>query len=140
MKESNLTPGRLKPLRNPTDVQGVQRLNGMVKYLSKFLSNLSQLCQPLRKLKHRIIEWPDPRTKRYIPVSQNGCYTSSSPQVSQPTSPSRRTRWCIAKWLLFQESQPVTYVSGAHIPAEQRYSQIDRERLARSRTQSPLLI
>ena len=44
-------------MKPPTDVQGVQRLIGMVKYLSKFLSNLSQLCQPLQKFKHRAIEW-----------------------------------------------------------------------------------
>ena len=39
------------------DVQGVQRLIDMVKYLSKFLSNLSELCQPLRKLTHKDAEW-----------------------------------------------------------------------------------
>ena len=41
----------------PADVQGVQCLIGMVKYLSKFLSNLSALCEPLRKLAHKDVEW-----------------------------------------------------------------------------------
>ena len=44
-------------IETPVDVQGVQRLIGMVKYLSKFLSNLSKLCQPLRKLTHKDAEW-----------------------------------------------------------------------------------
>ena len=29
----------------------------MVKYLSKFLSNLSELCQPLHKVTHKDAEW-----------------------------------------------------------------------------------
>ena len=34
-------------METPFDVEGVQQLVGMVKYLSKFLSNLSELCQLL---------------------------------------------------------------------------------------------
>ena len=34
----------------PTDVQGVQRLIGVVTYLSKFLPQLSTVCEPLRRL------------------------------------------------------------------------------------------
>ena len=30
---------------------------GMVKYLSKFLSDLSQMCEPIRRLKHRDVQW-----------------------------------------------------------------------------------
>lgn len=44
-------------METPVDVQGVQHLIGMVKYLSKFLSNLSELCQPLCKLTHKDAEW-----------------------------------------------------------------------------------
>ena len=44
-------------IETPTDVQGVWRLISMVRYLSKFLSSLSELCQPLRELKHKDIEW-----------------------------------------------------------------------------------
>ena len=44
-------------METPVDVQGVQRLIGMVKYLSKFPTNLSELCQPLRKLTHKDAEW-----------------------------------------------------------------------------------
>ena len=40
-------------METPTDVQGAQRLIGMVKHLSKFLSNLSELCQLLCKLTHK---------------------------------------------------------------------------------------
>ena len=39
------------------NVQRVQRLIGVAEYLSKFLSNLSELGQPLRKLTHEDAEW-----------------------------------------------------------------------------------
>ena len=35
---------------NPTDVAGVRRFLGFVNYLSKFLTSLSDICEPLRKL------------------------------------------------------------------------------------------
>ena len=44
-------------IETPVDFQGAQRFIGMVKYLSKFLSSLSELCQPLRKLTHKDAEW-----------------------------------------------------------------------------------
>ena len=43
-------------METPVDVQGVQCLIGMVKYLSKLI-NLSELCQPLHKLTHKDAEW-----------------------------------------------------------------------------------
>ena len=87
-------------METPTDVQSVQRIIGMVKYLSKFLSNLSELCQPLRKLTHKDVgwQWTQEQEDALIPVSQNGCYTSPSPQVFQPTSSNWRTGWCLSKW------------------------------------------
>ena len=44
-------------METPIDVQGVQRLIGVVKYLSKFLTNLPELFQPLHKLIHKDAEW-----------------------------------------------------------------------------------
>ena len=46
-------PDKLKAIRDmpaPTDKAGVQRLLGMVQYLSKFLPNLSDMTKPLREL------------------------------------------------------------------------------------------
>ena len=39
------------------DVPAVQRFIGLVKYLSKFLQDLSELCEPLRGLTHKKAEW-----------------------------------------------------------------------------------
>ena len=36
-------------MERPSDVAAVRRLVGLVNYLSKFLSKLSELCEPLAK-------------------------------------------------------------------------------------------
>ena len=43
-------------IKKPVDVPGV-RLMGMIKYLSKFLSGLSQVCEPIRRLTHKNVQW-----------------------------------------------------------------------------------
>ena len=53
-------PGKIQAMLEmpkPTDVAGVQRLIGSVNYLSKFLPHLSDLCEPLRKLMAKDVEW-----------------------------------------------------------------------------------
>ena len=45
-------PETIQAIQNmlrPTDVHGVQRLIGVVTYLSKFLPWLSTVCEPLRR-------------------------------------------------------------------------------------------
>ncbi|XP_033105933.1 uncharacterized protein LOC117108106 [Anneissia japonica] len=53
-------PGKVHAVLNmPTPISpaAVQRLNGMVKYLAKFIPSLSQLNEPLRKLTHKNQLW-----------------------------------------------------------------------------------
>lgn len=62
-----LTPEGIKPdprkveavlkMKRPSDVAAVPRLVDLVNYLSKFLSKLSELCEPLRRLTHKGVEW-----------------------------------------------------------------------------------
>ena len=40
----------IKEMPSPTDVTGVQRLNGFVNYLAKFLLGLSDVMEPIRQL------------------------------------------------------------------------------------------
>ena len=44
-------------MEKSTDVKGVQRLLGIANYLTKFLENLSDICQPIRKLTHKENAW-----------------------------------------------------------------------------------
>ena len=41
----------------PTEKQSLQRLLGMITYLAKFLPNLSDVTEPLRRLLDRDVEW-----------------------------------------------------------------------------------
>lgn len=53
-------PGKIQAMLEmpkPTDVARVQRLIGFVNYLSKFLPRLSDVCEPLRKLMAKEVEW-----------------------------------------------------------------------------------
>ena len=62
-----LTPKGVKPdpskveailtMERPKDAAAVRRLAGLVNYLSKFLSKLSELCEPLGRLTHKDVEW-----------------------------------------------------------------------------------
>ena len=53
-------PAKVEAIRNmpaPTDKAGVQRLLGLVQYLSKFLPNLTDVIKPLRELTQNDVEW-----------------------------------------------------------------------------------
>ena len=118
----------------PVDVQGVQRLIGMVKYLSKFLSNLSELCQPLRKLTHKDAEWQWTQEQEHAFKSLKAAVTQAP--VLKYFNPQTQTEGQgdasqnDLGFVQLQEGQPVTYASRALTPAEQRYSQIEKDLLA----------
>ena len=44
-------------MERPTDVSAIQRFLGLVKVLSKVLQDLSELCEPLRRLTHKKADW-----------------------------------------------------------------------------------
>ena len=62
----SLTQGDLKPVPSkveavrkmlrPTDFKGLQRLIGLVNYLTRFLDKLADICEPLRQLTHKDTE------------------------------------------------------------------------------------
>ena len=121
-------------METPTDVQGVQHLIGMVKYLSKFLSNMSELCQPLRKLTYKDVDWQwtqeqeDAFQSLTTAVTQAPVLKYFNPQAQ--TEGQGDASQNSLGFVLMQEGQPVTYASCALTPAEQRYSQIEKELLA----------
>ena len=48
------------PLKNmswPVDVKDVQRLVGLANYLTRFLKKLADICEPLRQLTRKVVEW-----------------------------------------------------------------------------------
>ena len=77
-----LTPDGLKPdpskvkaivaMSTPTDKKALQRLLGTVTYLAKFLPNLSDVTEPLRRLLDKGVQWHwnDPHEKSHKQVKQ----------------------------------------------------------------------
>ena len=109
-------------METPTDAQGVQRLIGMVKYLSKFLSNPSELCQPLRKLTHKDVEWQWTQEQEAAFQSLKTAVTHAA--VLKYFNPQAQTEGQGDAsqnglgFVLMQEDQPVTDASRAFTPAE----------------------
>jgi len=47
----------IQKLSRPSDVKGVQRIVGLANYLTRFLENLADICEPLRQLTRKDAEW-----------------------------------------------------------------------------------
>ena len=89
-----LTPEGVKPdprkvdailkMERPNDVAAVRRLVGLVNYLSKFLSKLSELCEQLRRLTHKGVEWSWSAVQEaFQSIKRACCHFSSSPEIFQ---------------------------------------------------------
>ena len=130
-------PAKVKAIlsmKKPDDVAAVQRLMGMVKYLSKFLSDLSQICEPIRRLTHKDVPWFWTKEQDVAFDKIKEAVTSAAVlkyfDSSKPTEGSGDASSQGLGFVLTQEDHPVTYASRALTQAEQRYSQIEKELLA----------
>ena len=129
-------PAKVKAIlsmKKPDDVAAVQRLMGVVKYLSKFLSGLSQICEPIRRLTHKDEPrfWSKEQDVAFDKIKEA---VTSAPVIkyfdsSKPTQGSGDASSQGLGFVLTQEDHPVTYASRALKQAEQRYSQIEKELL-----------
>ena len=130
-------PAKVKAIlsmKKPDDIAAVQRLMGMVKYLSKFLGDLSQICEPIRRLTHKDEPWLWTK-EQDVAFDKIKEAVTSAPVLkyfdsSKPTEGSGDTSSQGLGFVLTQEDHPVTYASRALTQAEQRYSQIEKELLA----------
>ena len=130
-------PAKVKAIlsmKKPDDIAAVQRLMGMVKYLSKFLGDLSQICEPIRRLTHKDEPWvwtkeqdaAFDKIKEAVSFAPVLKYFDSS----KPTEGSGDASSQGLGFVLTQEDHPATYASRALTQAEQCYSQIEKELLA----------
>ena len=118
----------------PTDVQSVQRLIGVVTYLSKFMPQLSTVCEPLRRLtdKEAVFDWlPQHETAfkaiqdmitqapvlHYYDVNDDVTIECDSSEVGMGA-------------VITQKGHPVAYASRALTQTERNYAQIEKECLA----------
>ena len=130
-------PAKVKAIRDmppPTDKAGVQRLLGLVQYLSKFLPNLSDMIKPLRELTQQDIEWCW-GDAQITALNQLKEAVTRTPVLRYYNLNEEVTLQCDASQsglgaALLQKGQPVAYASRALTPAETRYAQIEKELLA----------
>jgi len=47
----------IQEMPRPEDIEGIQRLNGFINYLAKFLPGLANVTEPLRRLTRKDVEW-----------------------------------------------------------------------------------
>ena len=127
-------PDKVKAFRDmpaPTDKAGVQRLLGMVQYLSKFLPNLSDTAGELTQ---QDVEWCW-EDAQITALSQLKEAVTCTPVLRYYNLSDEVTLQCDASKsglgaALLQNGQPVAYASRALTPAETRYAQIEKELLA----------
>ena len=118
----------------PCDVQGVQRINGFVNYLAKFLPNLSDVMEPLRRLTRNDIDWSwgEEQETAFQKVKE---LVAATPVLRCYDPAKEITLQCDASQnglgaALMQEGQPVAFASRALTNTERRYAQIEKEMLA----------
>ena len=121
-------------LPNPTNKTEVQRLQGSVQYLARFLPRLSEIFQPLRQLTHKDQPWIwNEEHERALKEIKH--LLTTAPVLTFYDPAKELVIQCDASKsglgaTLLQEDRPVAYASRALTQTEQRYAQIEKEALA----------
>jgi hypothetical protein len=130
-------PQKIEAILNmppPTDTTGLQRLLGMVRYLTQYIPEESSITAPLRELLKKETEWKwqpehDEALEKLKTVLTSDpvltFYDVTKPVVLQVDSSQKGLGAC-----LLQDKKPVAYASRALTEAEQNYAQIEKELLA----------
>ena len=139
-----LTPDGLKPdpskvkaivaMPTPSGKKALQRPLRMITYLAKFLPNLSDVIEPLRRLLDKDVQWHwnDTQEKSWKQVKQ----LITREPVLKYFDPSKEvTLQCDASEsglgaVILQEGQPIAFSSRALTSTERNYAQIDKELLS----------
>lgn len=118
----------------PCDKEAVQRFLGMVTYLSRYIPNLSNVTEPLRKLvrKEESFIWTKTQEDAYNEIKKIVSeatllrfFDTKKPVVIQTDSSSFAVGCA-----LMQEGFPVAYASKTLTTTQRNYAQIEKEMLA----------
>ena len=121
-------------MTRPTDVEGVQRINGFVNYLAKFLPKLSDVTEPIRQLTRKDVPWNWSESqenafqemKSLVKKAPVLAYFDNEKTVHIQCDASERGLGAA----LLQNGKPVSFASRALTDTETRYAQIEKELLA----------
>lgn len=124
----------INQLKTPTCVKELQRILGMVNYLGKFISNMSELTEPLRKLLHKEAAWcwETEHTRAFEKIKK---VLTSTPvlayyDVNKPVKLSVDASSKSMGACLMQEGKPVAYATRAFTTSQLNQPQIVKEALA----------
>jgi transposase InsO family protein len=130
-------PSKIEAIREmpePTDKKGVERLLGTVNYLAKFIPNMSEVTEPIRKLLRSDVEfeWSTPQETAFRRIKD---ILTETPvlayyNVKKPVTVSCDASKSGLGAVLLQDNKPVAYASRALTDTETRYAQIEKELLA----------
>lgn len=118
----------------PQNKQDLQRLLGMVNYLSQYIPNMSEITSPLRALLKKDIQWTWYHEQQEALEKVKRALTSSPVlqffDVKKDITLQVDASQSGISACLLQEGHPVTYASRSLTSAEQHYAQIEKELLA----------
>lgn len=118
----------------PQDKQELQRFNGMIQHLAKFIPNSSCVSAPLRKLLETDIEWhwDEAQQKSFDTLKQpaTNAPTLKFYGVSKPVILSVDASSEGLGAVIIQDDRLVAYGSRALTDCQRRYAQIEKELLA----------
>ena len=117
----------------PSDVAGVRRFIDFVNSLSKFMPRLSEICEPLRCLTMKDVEWQWTehqeqafnKLKQLVTEAPVLKYFEPKEELALQSDVSDTGLGAI----LTQSGQPIAFGSGALSHAETRYAEIEKELL-----------
>lgn len=118
----------------PENQEDLQRLLGMVNFVSKYLPNMSAMTQPLRQLLRKETMWSwNHEHDQALSDLRNALstqpvlayYKVESPAVLQVDASKKGLGAC-----LMQNGRPIAYASRSLTSAEENYANIERELLA----------
>lgn len=118
----------------PECKKDVERFLGMVTYLAKFVPNMSQNTEPLRRLTRDEVAWHWEKEHQNTFNNLKTILTEAPLlryyDVKLPVTLSVDASKSGLGAVLLQENKPVAYASRALTETEQRYAQIEKEMLA----------
>ena len=123
----------IKQMRAPKDKKGLQSFQGMVNYLKRYSVQLMKLSEPLKPLLREDVAWTwdsthqdafDAIKEELTKTPVLAYFNPKSDHVIQ-TDASLKGLGAV----LLQDGRPVIYVSRTLTPAEEHYSNIERELL-----------
>ena len=118
----------------PEDKKAVKRLLGTVQYLSKFVPQLSEVCEPLHRLTDKDTGWcwesshqeAFETIKQLLSTAPTLRYYDVSEPVTVQTDASEHGLGAV----LLQGGQPIAFASRTLTPTERNYAQIEKECLS----------